>query len=109
MGKNATNPGANEFAKNNTATDTPKVAEAKPATDTPKVAKAKPAYITFLAALIAEGKYTQKELKAKGWEKFPEVAKSTIETVLVDSKNPKYNRFPKLVVKSDKGLLAFAK
>jgi len=97
MEKNATNPGAKELAKDNTATATP------------KVAKAKPAYITFLAALIAEGKYTQKELKAKGWEKFPEVAKSTIETVLVDSKNPKYNRFPKLVVKSDKGLLAFAK
>lgn len=76
---------------------------------TAKVAKPKPAYLIFLGNLLEEGKMTQKELKQAGWAKFPEVAKSTIETVLVDSKNPKYNRFPKLVVKDEKGILSFKK
>jgi hypothetical protein len=74
-----------------------------------KVAKEKPAYLLFLGKLIEEGKMTQKELIAAGRAKFPEKAKSTIETVLVDSKNPRYNRFPKLVVKGENGILSFAK
>jgi hypothetical protein len=84
-------------------------AKADVKTAAPKAAKPKPAYLIFLGSLISEGKYSQKELKAKGWEKFPEVAKSTIETVLVDSKNPKYNRFPSLVVKGEDGILRFKK
>lgn len=74
-----------------------------------KQPKPKPPYLLFLTALIEEGKFTQKELSAAAIKAYPEVAKSTIETVLVDSKNIKYNRFPKLVVKDDKGLLSFAK
>jgi hypothetical protein len=73
-----------------------------------KVPKEKPAYLLFLSKLLEEGKFTQKELSALAVKEFPTVAKSTIETVLVDGKNPKYNRFPKLVVKDDKGLLKFA-
>jgi len=83
--------------------------ESSAKTKVKKVKKAPPAYMVFLGDLIKEGKYNQKELKAKGWEAFPEVAKSTIETVLVDSKNPRYNRFSELVVKGEEGILTFAK
>lgn len=72
-----------------------------------KVEKAAPAYITFLANLIKAGKMTQKEIQAEGWKEFPLLAKSTITTVLVDSKNAKYSRFGKVAVKNDKGILTF--
>jgi hypothetical protein len=76
---------------------------------TPKAPKAKPPYLLFLTTLIEEGKYDQKTLQQMAWDKFPEVSKSTIQTVIIDSKNIKYNRFPHLVVKDDKGILSFKK
>lgn len=76
--------------------------------ETKKVAKARPAYLTFLGELIEKGKMTQKELQEAGWKEFPALAKSTITTVLVDSKNPKYSRFGKIAKKDEKtGCLHF--
>jgi len=73
-----------------------------------KVAKARPAYLTFLGDLIAKGEMTQKQLQEEGWKAFPALAKSTITTVLVDSKNAKYSRFGKVAVKDEKtGCLHF--
>lgn len=73
-----------------------------------KKAKTRPAYLTFLGDLIEKGKMTQKELQDAGWKEFPSLAKSTITTVLVDSKNPKYSRFGKVAKKDEKtGCLHF--
>lgn len=63
----------------------------------------------YLKELIQEGKFTQKEIMTKGREKFPSLAPSTISTLLCDSKNPKYNKFDKLVVLDEKGIMKFSK
>jgi len=63
----------------------------------------------YLKELIQEGKFTQKEIMTKGREKFPALAPSTISTLLCDSKNPKYNKFDKLVVLGEKGIMKFSK
>lgn len=63
----------------------------------------------FLKELITEGKFTTKEIFALAHAKFPQLAPSTISTLLTDSKNPKYNKFEKLVTLDDKGLMKFSK
>jgi hypothetical protein len=50
----------------------------------------------FIEGLIAEGKYTAKEIVDKAVAEFPGQNKSGISTVVSDSKNPKYNKFSKL-------------
>lgn len=62
----------------------------------------------FLKELIEQGKFTQKEIFAQSHAKFPLLAPSTISTLLTDSKNPKYNKFDKLVTLDDKGILQFS-
>jgi hypothetical protein len=64
--------------------------------------------IAYFAPLIEEGTHTMKDLVAKSLEKFPGLSESSIRTFLVDSKNTKYNKFPKLVVADDEGKLSFA-
>ena len=54
-----------------------------------------------------KGKYTRKELTELAVEEFPDVAKSTIQTILTDGKNPKYNKFPKLLVEDEDGKVKF--
>lgn len=88
---------------------TNKAADKSAQTAAPKAAKERPAYLTFLEKLIASGKMTQKEIQAEGWKEFPKLAKSTITTVLVDSKNAKYTRFGKVAVKDEKGILSWKK
>jgi len=81
------------------------------AAEQPKAkAKKQNPMVEFFTPLIAEGKYTQKELFEKAIESknFEKLAESTIRTLLTDSKNPKYNRFSKLVVKGEGGKLSFA-
>jgi|ERR1035437_3909631 hypothetical protein len=107
MSKDAQDQIARFNAKNAAKADIK--ADAKPETKPVKAPKEKPAYLLFLTKLLEEGKYTQKELSALACKEFPAVSKSTIETVLVDSKNKKYCRFPKLVVKDDQGILSFTK
>jgi len=59
--------------------------------------------------LIAAGKYTRAEIVEKILAEFA-VSKSTIGTVLSDGKNPKYNKFEKLVVEDKTtGILSFEK
>lgn len=65
--------------------------------------------VSFLSALIEEGKMTQKEICVRAQELFPDLKPSTISTLLSDSKNPKYNKFPKLVIKSEINILSFTK
>jgi len=62
--------------------------------------------VAFFKSLIESGNYTPSELVEKGHKRFPNLTKSTILTFLIDSKNPKYNKFENLVV-SNGGKLAF--
>ncbi len=64
--------------------------------------------LAFLAFLIGEGKYTRKELVEKTLKQFPGASKAAIQTTLSDAKNPKYNKFERLVVEDDKGIVSFA-
>ena len=65
--------------------------------------------VIFLTPLIKTKKYTQKELVDLGKKEFTELSPSTIYTLLTDGRNPKYNKFEKLLVKNDKGVINFAK
>lgn len=51
----------------------------------------------ILNNLISEGTHTQKEILDAAFKSYPSVLKSTISTILSDSKNSKYCRFPFLV------------
>jgi hypothetical protein len=44
-----------------------------------------------------------------GKENLPHLSDSTLSTVLTDCKNPKYNKFEKLVKVTEKGIYQFAK
>lgn len=66
------------------------------------------AKVAFLAPLIAEGKYSAKELSDMALAAFPKMTESTIRTFLTDAKNVKYNKFDKLVVLTAEKKLAFA-
>jgi hypothetical protein len=63
--------------------------------------------IAFISPFIEKGKFTKKQLVEKLTDKFPDLAVSSISTLLTDAKNPKYNKFPKLVIQDDKGYLSF--
>lgn len=86
-------------------------AENQPA-ESAKVEKAKKInpMIAFFEPLIQTGQHTAKELleQAKASGQFDSKKESTIRTLITDSKNPKYNRFPKLVIKGEGGKLSFA-
>ena len=64
--------------------------------------------VEFITPLIDEGKFTQKELAKIAIESLPEQCPLTITTLLCDCKNPKYNKFAKLVKKTENGTLTFA-
>lgn len=63
--------------------------------------------VEFFSPLIESGKYTAKQLLEKSLEKFPGLSESSVRTFLVDAKNPKYNKFPKLVQADEEGKLSF--
>jgi hypothetical protein len=65
--------------------------------------------VDFLTPLIQSGKYTKAELVEKANKEFPDVSASTFQTMLTDAKNPKYNKFAKLVVQAEDGTLSFKK
>jgi len=62
---------------------------------------------SFLLSLLEEGKYSRKEIIEKGMEKFPSSSRDTWGTMITDSKNPKYNKFDKLVKQRKDGILSF--
>ena len=65
--------------------------------------------IAFFTGLIEEGKYTQSEIMEKGQKEYPEASVGGLRTILTDGKNPKYNRFAKLIVVKADGILCFKK
>ncbi len=65
--------------------------------------------IAFLTPLIAKGMYTKKELIRMAAEKFSDVKESTLNTMLSNGRNPKYNKFKELIVRNEKGILSFQK
>ncbi len=80
------------------------------ATKEPKSAKpAANEKLVFLSGLISKGKLTRKEVVEQAVLKFPDASPAGLATLVSDGKNPKYNKFPKLVVENDKGLISFAK
>jgi hypothetical protein len=62
---------------------------------------------SFIEGLIVVGKYTKKEILEKVLEKFEGINKSTIQTLLSDSKNPKYNKLVKLTVEDENKIMSF--
>ena len=63
--------------------------------------------VAFLTPLIEKGKLTKTQLVEKAHEKFPDLAISSLQTMLTDAKNPKYNKFAKLVEQDENGVLTF--
>lgn len=63
--------------------------------------------VAFFQPLIESGKYTAKELLEMAQTAFPKMTESTIRTFLTDSKNPKYNKFPKLVALTEDKKMIF--
>lgn len=63
--------------------------------------------LPFLTEMISKKKYTTVEIAEKAHEKFPTISESTFKTLLVDGRNPKYNKFDKLVKKTAEGILSF--
>jgi hypothetical protein len=52
---------------------------------------------SFTEKLISQGKFTKAQVMEKVLAEFPSANKSTVQTDLSDGKNPKYNKFAKLV------------
>lgn len=53
--------------------------------------------MVFFVPLVEKGKFTKVELVEKAKAKYPEANEATLRTLLQDGKNPKYNKFPKLM------------
>jgi outer membrane biosynthesis protein TonB len=51
----------------------------------------------FFIPLVEKAKFTKNELIEKALVKFPNAKRTTLATLLQDGKNPKYNKFPKLM------------
>jgi len=65
--------------------------------------------VEYMTAFIKEAKYSKKELLEMMCKKFPQVTKAANQTILTDGKNPKYNKFEKLIVQDDNGIMSFKK
>lgn len=62
-----------------------------------------------LAEMVEQGTMSRKDVVAGLKEKFPDANPSTINTMVTDSCNPKYNKLDKLVVKTGENqVLSFA-
>lgn len=59
--------------------------------------------VEFLTPFIEKGGYTKKELIEKAAEEYPE-QRTSIATILTDGKNPKYSKFPKLIIQENEEL-----
>lgn len=78
--------------------DTPKEEKTPASSDekkkvVPKKAKDTAERNAFVKDLISEGKYTAKEIADKTCTKFTEHKRSSIQTLISDSKNEKYTKF----------------
>ncbi|HCV42187.1 MAG TPA: hypothetical protein DGH68_01795 [Bacteroidetes bacterium] len=65
-------------------------------------------YISKMVAMIETGDYTHEQILAAVLEEFPTLNRLTVNTVLVDFKNPKYSALKGRLVKADaEGKLRF--
>jgi hypothetical protein len=65
--------------------------------------------VAFYTTLIEKGGFTKKELVEKAEKEFPDATKAALQTVISDGKNPKYNKFAKLLVEDENKVFSFAK
>ena len=61
----------------------------------------------FIESLIAEGKHTAVEILDKVLAKFPEEKRTSVQTIISDSKNEKYTKFGKVAKANDQKILSF--
>lgn len=64
-------------------------------------------YKAYLESLISTGSCTQKELVEMVHGSYPDVKETTINTMITDSRNPKYNKLSKLTTKTADGKIKF--
>jgi hypothetical protein len=86
--------------------------ETKPATEkSPRGSKgtATKERVAYITPFIEKGKYNKAQLIEMLEKKFPDATKTGLITLLTDCKNPKYNRFDRLVVQDANGLYKFGK
>lgn len=89
---------------NDIISDQPEVKEEKPEEVKPE----KPNLRKFLKELIEKNELTQKQILDKAHEAFPALLKSTISTILSDSKNKKYSKWEFVVKVDEKGIYKFS-
>jgi len=65
--------------------------------------------VAFYTTLIEKGGFTKKELVEKAEKEFPDATKAALQTIISDGKNPKYNKFAKLLVEDENKVFSFAK
>lgn len=65
--------------------------------------------VDYITPFIEKAKYKKAELVELLLDKFPDASKQAVVTVLTDGKNPKYNKFAKLLVQDTAGVLSFVK
>lgn len=63
--------------------------------------------IEFLTFLINKGKYTRAQLLDLTLKQFSDASESKIYRMLVGAKNPKYNKFERLVVEDKNKIMKF--
>ena len=63
--------------------------------------------IAYIKKFIVSAKYTRPELLKLLIAEFPEASKAGLSTLLTDGKNPKYNKFEKLLIEDEKGDISF--
>lgn len=64
-------------------------------------------YRKLIHDAISKGTFTRAQIVADVLRLFPDVKESTIRTIISDSKNPRYNKFDRLVTEDGKGVLRF--
>jgi hypothetical protein len=65
--------------------------------------------VEFITPFIEKGKFTKSELAEKLQREFSDVKLSTLVTMLVDGKNPKYNKFDNLIIEDEEKIMSFKK
>jgi hypothetical protein len=63
--------------------------------------------VAFLTPFIEKGKFTKEQLVEKAHVQFPDLAISSLQTMLTDGKNPKYNKFAKLLTQDANNVISF--
>ena len=63
----------------------------------------------LIESLIGAGKYTRADILDKVAAEYPNVSRSSIQTVLTDSKNVKYTKFANLAVEDENKIMSFKK